>query len=90
MTNNYANFSTLRLANDGFDAIFHCLEQGQVQAAFEVADALRNLPEGASDDETRHDLTLANLCDLLSRHADNPAIQALKPHVPPKLLIRAL
>ena len=88
--NRYANFSTLRLANDGFEAIFRCLENGRYEVAFEVADALRNLPEGAGDDAARHDLLLTNLCDLVARHPDEPAIQALKQYVPTKLLIRPL
>jgi ABC-type phosphate/phosphonate transport system substrate-binding protein len=80
----------LRLANDGFDAVFLCLANGQVDAAQEVADALRNLPEGAHDDDIRRDLTIANLQELLFAHPDEPAIQALKMHLPAKMLIRPL
>lgn len=82
-----------RLANDGFDAIFLLLgdgDQRSVQAAIEVADALRNLPEGASDDDAREDLTIANLVDLVSRFPDEPAIQSLKVYIPPRLLLRPL
>ena len=82
--------SLLRLANDGFDAIFYLLEDGNIEAAMHIADAFRSLPEGQGDDPMRMDLTIANIESLLQLHPDLAAVQIFKPYAPRKRLIRPI